>query len=102
MAGKVVAPEDSAYLFSSDVTGAKYLNNLTEIEGLNQLDTSNVTNMSYMFQGMSNLTSLDLSSFDISKVTDMSYMFYNNGVTSLDLSGFDTSKVTDMSLCFQV
>ncbi|WP_240143724.1 DUF285 domain-containing protein, partial [Enterococcus hirae] len=100
LAGKVVAPEDSAYLFSSDVTGAKYLNNLTEIEGLNQLDTSNVTNMSYIFRGMSNLTSLDLSSFDTSKVTDMSYMFYNNGVTSLDVSGFDTSKVTAMSLMF--
>ncbi|MEB7517461.1 immunoglobulin-like domain-containing protein [Enterococcus hirae] len=100
LAGKVVAPEDSAYLFSSDVTGAKYLNNLTEIEGLNQLDTSNVTNMREMFKEMSNLTSLDVSSFDTSKVTDMSYMFYRNGVTSLDVSGFDTSKVTAMSLMF--
>ncbi|WP_237558442.1 BspA family leucine-rich repeat surface protein [Enterococcus hirae] len=100
LAGKVVAPEDSAYLFSSDLTGSKYLNNLTEIEGLNQLDTSNVTNMSYMFKEMSNLTSLDVSSFDTSKVTDMSYMFYRNGVTSLDVSGFDTSKVTVMSYMF--
>ncbi|HGF7173779.1 TPA: BspA family leucine-rich repeat surface protein, partial [Enterococcus hirae] len=100
LAGKVVAPEDSVYLFSSDVTGAKYLNNLTEIEGLNQLDTSNVTNMREMFKEMSNLTSLDVSSFDTSKVTDMSYMFYRNGVTSLDVSGFDTSKVTAMSLMF--
>ena len=100
LAGKVVAPEDSAYLFSSDLTGSKYLNNLTEIEGLNQLDTSNVTNMSYMFNEMSNLTSLDVSSFDTSKVTDMSYMFYRNGVTSLDVSGFDTSKVTVMSYMF--
>ncbi|EOS7805162.1 BspA family leucine-rich repeat surface protein [Enterococcus hirae] len=100
LAGKVVAPEDSAYLFSSDVTGAKYLNNLTEIEGLNQLDTSNVMNMREMFKEMSNLTSLDVSSFDTSKVTDMSYMFYRNGVTSLDVSGFDTSKVTAMSLMF--
>ncbi|AFM71680.1 immunoglobulin-like domain-containing protein [Enterococcus hirae] len=100
LAGKVVAPEDSAYLFSSDLTGSKYLNNLTEIEGLNQLDTSNVTNMCEMFKEMSNLTSLDVSSFDTSKVTDMSYMFYRNGVTSLDVSGFDTSKVTVMSYMF--
>ncbi len=100
LAGKVVAPEDSAYLFSSDLTGSKYLNNLTEIEGLNQLDTSNVTNMREMFKEMSNLTSLDVSSFDTSKVTDMSYMFYRNGVTSLDVSGFDTSKVTVMSYMF--
>ncbi|MDT2607302.1 BspA family leucine-rich repeat surface protein [Enterococcus hirae] len=100
LAGKVVAPEDSAYLFSSDLTGSKYLNDLTEIEGLNQLDTSNVTNMREMFKEMSNLTSLDVSSFDTSKVTDMSYMFYRNGVTSLDVSGFDTSKVTVMSYMF--
>ncbi|MDO4624507.1 MAG: BspA family leucine-rich repeat surface protein [Enterococcus hirae] len=100
LAGKVVAPEDSAYLFSSDLTGSKYLNNLTEIEGLNQLGTSNVTNMREMFKEMSNLTSLDVSSFDTSKVTDMSYMFYRNGVTSLDVSGFDTSKVTVMSYMF--
>ena len=100
LSGKVVAPEDSTYLFSSDLTGSKYLNNLTEIEGLNQLDTSNVTNMREMFKEMSNLTSLDVSSFDTSKVTDMSYMFYRNGVTSLDVSGFDTSKVTVMSYMF--
>ena len=85
LAGKVVAPEDSAYLFSSDLTGSKYLNNLTEIEGLNQLDTSNVTNMSYMFKEMSNLTSLDVSSFDTSKVTTMESMFKNTPLAKLTL-----------------
>ncbi|EMF0190094.1 BspA family leucine-rich repeat surface protein [Enterococcus hirae] len=102
LAGKVVAPEDSAYLFSSDLTGSKYLNNLTEIEGLNQLDTSNVTNMREMFKEMSNLTSLDVSGFDTSNVTTMENMFYNiSSVTSLDLSVFDTSNVTTMQDMFK-
>ncbi|HGF7312544.1 TPA: BspA family leucine-rich repeat surface protein [Enterococcus hirae] len=101
LAGKVVAPEDSRYLFSTSTPG-KDLTNVTEIEGLSQLDTSNVTTMRYMFYGMSSVTSLDVSSFDTSKATDMGYMFRNmSSVTSLDVSGFDTSKVKDMGYMFR-
>ena len=39
------------------------------------VDTSNVTNMNYMFGSCMSLTSLDLSGWDMSKVTDMNYMF---------------------------
>ena len=70
LSGKVVAPENSERLFSYSS-----LTNVTEIEGLSQLDTSKVTSMSQMFADMSNVTSLDLSGFDTSKVTDMSDMF---------------------------
>ena len=74
---------------------------LTEIENLNLLDTSNVTNMGYMFSSCSKLTSLDLSNFDTSQVTSMYYMFSGcSRLTSLDVSKFDTSKVTDMSSMF--
>ena len=96
LSGKIVAPEDSSFLFSSTL-----LYNLTEVEGLSQLDTSNVTKMQFMFNGMSNITSLDLSGFDTSNVTAMHYMFYGmRSLTSLDLSGFDTSNVTDMDRMF--
>ncbi|EMF0243485.1 BspA family leucine-rich repeat surface protein [Enterococcus hirae] len=96
LSGKVVAPENSNYLFSTS-TANKDLTNVTEIEGLSQLDTSNVTDMSYMFFGMSSVTGLDVSSFDTSNVTNMYDMFYNlSRVTSLDVSGFDTSKVKNM------
>ncbi|EMF0202104.1 BspA family leucine-rich repeat surface protein [Enterococcus hirae] len=101
LSGKVVAPENSKFLFSTSTAG-KDLTNVTEIEGLSQLDTSNVTDMSYMFHGMSSVTSLDVSSFDTSKATDMGYMFRNmSSVTSLDVSGFDTSKVKDMGYMFR-
>ena len=75
--------------------------NLTIIEGIKNLNTSNVTDMSGMFEGCSSLTSLDLSNFDTSNVTDMGGMFYGcSSLTSIDLSNFDTSKVTNMVYIF--
>lgn len=47
---------------------------LTSIEGLTNLDTSEVTDMSYMFQAYKG-EYLDLTGFDTSKVTDMTQMF---------------------------
>ncbi len=100
MSGKVVAPENSFLLFSGN-TSADKPTNVTEIEGLSQLDTSNVTNMEYMFHGMRSVTSLDVSGFDTSNVTDMANMFRGmSSVTSLDVSGFDTSNVTTMENMF--
>jgi len=114
--GKIMAPENSMGLFKDFY----YLN---KMEGLENLDTSHVTDMSMMFSGIGTLYSvlkdqdeninvenylidLDLRSFDTSKVTNMSGMFSAGGVLlsstirNLDLSSFDTSKVTDMSAMF--
>ena len=92
--GKVYANYDSSWLFGLFM-------NLTEINNLQNLDTSYVTNMSDMFDNVSSLTALDLSHFDTSNVTDMSYMFaYMDALIKLDLSSFDTSNVTDMSEMF--
>ena len=78
-----------------------FLKNLTEIEGLNQVDTSEVTSMENMFRSCNNLTSLDLSSFNTAKVTSMDSMFSGcQSLTSLDLSNFNTSEVTKMSSMF--
>ena len=77
------------------------LPNAKEITGLENLDTSETTNMTHLFDGCHNLSSLDLSKFNTSNVTDMSYMFYQcNTLTSLNVNNFDTSKVTDMSHMF--
>ena len=101
LSGKVVAPKNSRLLFSGN-TPAEKLTNVTEIEGLSQLDTSNVTDMWKMFKDMSSITSLDVSGFDTSNVTDMRSMFYGmSSVTSLDLSVFDTSNVTTMQDMFK-
>ena len=72
--------------------------NLTEIVGLQNLNTSNVTNMSSMFRECVSLTDLDLNSFDTSSVTDMEGMFWGcSSLTYLDLSSFNTKNVTKMS-----
>ena len=80
-----------------------YFCECTNLQSINLtgLNTSNVTDMSYMFADCTALTSLDLSNFNTSSVTNMSHMFYNcESLTSLDLSSFDTSNVTDMSYMF--
>ena len=97
---------------------------LTSVQGIENLKTDNVTDMSYMFYNCSNLEHLVISELNTSKVTDMQYMFgscsnlkdieignlfitpnvtnmagmfsYCEQLTNLDLSGFNTAKVTDM------
>ena len=77
------------------------MDDLASIAGIGYLNTEDVTNMSNMFYGCYNLTSLDVSHFDTSKVTDMSYMFQScSSLTSLDVSHFITSNVTNMYLMF--
>ena len=84
----------------------KYVNNenisnLIQINFNDNFNTSNVTNMSGMFDSCSSLTNLDLSSFNTSKVTNMYNMFNHcSSLTSLDLSNFNTTNVTDMQNMF--
>ena len=74
---------------------------LTSID-LSHFDTKNVENMRWMFAGCENLTQLDLSSFDTKKVTDMSWMFSKcKKLTQLDLSNFNTDVVTDAHEMFR-
>ena len=74
---------------------------LTEIEGIENLNTEKVTNMSSMFSDCHVLNPLDVSNFDTQNVEDMSCMFSNcEGLNSLDLSKFDTQKVTNMNSMF--
>ena len=78
-----------------------HMSNLQSITGLSYLNTSEVTNMNWMFSGCTNLTSLDVSHFNTSKVTLMYYMFgFCENLTSLDLSSFNTSNVTEMRFMF--
>ena len=58
-------------------------------------DTSNVTIMMNMFNGCQSLTELDLSSLNTGKVTNMSWMFYNcSRLVTLDICNFDMSNIT--------
>ena len=80
-----------------NVRMSHYNRNLKSVEGLENLNTKNVTNMSRMFYGCSGLTSIDVSNFDTQNVTYMSGMFSGcSGLTSIDVSNFDTKNVTNM------
>ena len=73
------------------------MQNLESITGMSYLNTSEVTNMGWMFSNCKKLTSLDVSHFNTSKVIYMNHMFsVCTGLTSLDLSSFNTSNVTIM------
>lgn len=70
---------------------------LKEINGMEKLNTCEVTDMSEMFYFCDSLTTLDVSHFNTDKVTDMSHMFhFCKGLTSLDVSNFNTANVTNM------
>ena len=95
------------YLDTTNVSEMKGMFNGMDVQQLNiqNLKTSNVTDMSYMFASCtaSNISASD--NFDTSNVTNMSYMFYDTNISNR--TGFtsifdylDTSKVTNMSYMF--
>ena len=74
---------------------------LTEIDGIENLNTQNVTDMSEMFTCCYALTSLDVSNFNTQNVEYMTDMFLGcEGLSLLDLSNFNTERVEDMSSMF--
>ena len=74
---------------------------LTEIEGIENLNTQNVTDMRDMFTCCYALTSLDVSIFNTQNVKNMNGMFCDcSNLTSLDLTNFNTAKVTNMGNMF--
>ena len=74
---------------------------LKAIDGMEHLNTEEMSNMSMMFNGCWVLKSIDLSRFNTEKVTDMSAMFKDcNDLTVLNLSTFCTDKVVDMNSMF--
>ena len=122
---------DASFSKCSSVTSTAYwfygFGNLTDIEGIENLNTANVTDMRWMFHECTSLANLDLSNFNTAKVIDMESMFADclklatldlsnfntgnvksmrsmfcrcSGLTNLDLSNFNTANVTDMQLMF--
>lgn len=70
--------------------------NLTSIDASN-FNALDIPRLNRMFSGCTNLTSINLTNFNISKVTNLANMFqYCRKLKSLDVSSFDTNKVANM------
>ena len=92
---------DDSFANCSTVSSTAYwfynLRNLTTVEGIQNLNTQNVTDMSYMFMYCSSLTTIDVTNFKTDNVTNMNSMFgYCFSLATIDVSGFNTEKVTGM------
>ncbi|MBR2261976.1 MAG: BspA family leucine-rich repeat surface protein [Paludibacteraceae bacterium] len=74
-----------------------YFTNFRTVEGINNMRTETVTDMSEMFSNCKSLKEIDLRSFNTSSVVSMRRMFYEcRALTSVDLTTFNTSSVSDM------
>ena len=96
---------DESFAYCDYITSTRYwfyrCKNLTEIEGMKNLPTANVTDMFWMFSYCESLTSLDLSNFNTYNVTHMNDMFSNClSLKNLDLHNFNTSNIVNMSGMF--
>ena len=69
---------------------------------LSNFDTSNVTNMSFMFNKCNKLKEIKgIDKFNTSKVINMESLFQLCGeLQDLDVTNFDTSNVIDMNALF--
>ncbi len=75
--------------------------NLVQIEGLKNIDITNVTNMSGLFWTCRKLATIDVSCFDTSNINEMSKMFAGcSSLIELDVSNFDTTNVVNMNGMF--
>ena len=100
---QIFAPNDCSYIFSfyeGDLF--RHISYLISIDFNNNFNTSNVTDMTYMFYLCTSLTSLDLNNFNMVNVTEMNGMFSGcSSLTSLDLSSFNTPSATNMKWMFE-
>ena len=79
----------------------KNFSELKKIEGIENLNTENVTSMAYMFSSCNKLAELDVTHFNTANVKNMEYMFECcKGLSSLDVTNFNTANVTNMLAMF--
>ena len=111
----VVIPASISFMDCTGLLSVQYLNasNLKNMHGMfngctnllsvnaSDWDISKVTTMIRAFNGCNKLTILDIADWDVSNVTSMHSMFREcSSLTSLDLSNWDVSKVTGMDYMF--
>lgn len=97
---------DNSFASMTDLTSTAYwfyrCENLSVIEGIENLKTDNVTDMKMMFLYCESLTNLDVSGFNTQNVKTMEAMFaVCVNLETLDLSNFVTNNVEVMWSMFE-
>ncbi|TEY00743.1 BspA family leucine-rich repeat surface protein [Campylobacter sp. US33a] len=92
----------SPYLYFTPKTRVE-LKELIEDESiyLGDIDTSNITDMSYLFQYSTRKDFSGIENWDVSKVENMSGMFRKAYYFNQNISSWDVSDVKDMSAMFR-
>ena len=91
---KNYTPDSFAFMFYG-------FENLTDIDGFENLNVSNTHKLTGMFSGCKSLKQIDLSNFDTSNVLEMGDMFRDCiSLKTLDVSSFNTSNVMGMGYMF--
>ena len=91
-------------VFNEDIESCEMMfngiNNMTEID-LSDFDTSKSTNMRSMFNGCTKLEKINFGNIKTSMVKNMENLFLDcKNLKSIDVSNFDTSQVTIMAGMF--
>ena len=89
-------------------TKEKLVKNIKElikkgIYNFNCIDTSEITDMSYLFDNFEYMDikeNFNVSGWNVSNVEDMQYMFYNCKNFNCNLNNWNVSKVKDMEYMF--
>ena len=96
----IYANPNSSLAFGGNSSATRW-SHVTSFTGLELLNTSKVTTMERMFDGLFLLENIDVSHFDTSLVTNMDMVFNNcEELKEIDVSKWDTSNVTDMYAMF--
>lgn len=91
--GSIATTSSAEHMFS-DTLDTDYFSNVTSINGLDLLDTSDCVRMKNMFKGCSSIGSLNLNSFNVSSVENMNRMFENcSALTSLEINNWNVSNL---------
>ena len=91
--------DDLSKVITTKVTNMRYMIGVSLNPDISSWDTSNVTNMEWMFSTTSSFNQ-DIGDWDTSKVTNMSSMFNNALSFNQDIGNWDVSSVTNMGGMF--
>ena len=101
--GTIYYYSEASNLYMNENSSSMFYNirNIESID-VSALNTKKVTNLNSFFANSISLTNVTLgSNFNTSNVTDMRYMFYHTDIETLDISSFDMTNVTNTAEMFR-